>query len=63
VVIFIHFCEMFIYVQPSVSLFRLFHVMWLSGRGSDLIDAYYIQHWAKGPIVYITLISPDKWDH
>jgi hypothetical protein len=63
VVIFTHFCEMFIFVWPSVSLFQLFHVLWWSGKGSGLIDAYYFQLWAKGPIVYIMPISRGKWDH
>jgi hypothetical protein len=31
VAIFIHFCEMFICVQPSVNLFWLFHVLRWSG--------------------------------
>jgi hypothetical protein len=62
-VIFIHFYKMFISVWPSVSLFRLFHVLWWSGKGSSLISAYYFQLWAKGPITYIAPISPSKWDH
>jgi hypothetical protein len=60
--IFIHFCEMFIYVWPSVSLFQLFHVLRWSRQGSNLIDTHYFQLWAKGSIAYITPISPGKWD-
>jgi hypothetical protein len=41
VVIFIHFYEMFIYMRPSVTLFRMFHMLWWSMKGSGLIDAYY----------------------
>jgi hypothetical protein len=60
--IFIHFCEMFICVRPSGSLFWLFHMLSWSQKGSGLIDAYYFQLQAKGPITYITPISPGKWD-
>jgi hypothetical protein len=48
--IFIHFCEMFIYARPSVSLFWLFHLLRWSGKGSGVIGAYYFQLCAKGPI-------------
>jgi hypothetical protein len=41
VAIIIHFCEMFVCVVPSVSLFWLFHVLWWSRKGSGLLDAYY----------------------
>jgi hypothetical protein len=43
VAIFVHFCEMFIYVQPSVILFRLFHTLRWAGKGTDLIGTYYFQ--------------------
>jgi hypothetical protein len=33
VVIFIHFCKMYVGVWPSVRLFRLFHMLRSSGRG------------------------------
>jgi hypothetical protein len=62
VAIFVHFCEMFVCVRSSVSLFRLFHVLRWSGKGSSLIDAYYFQLRAKGLIAYITPISPSMWD-
>jgi hypothetical protein len=61
VAIFIHFCDMFICMRPSVTLFWTFHVMRWSIKGSDLISAYYLQLRAKGPITYIMPISPDKW--
>jgi hypothetical protein len=41
VVIFIHFCEMFFCVRPSVTLFCMFHVLRWSRKGSGLIGAYY----------------------
>jgi hypothetical protein len=63
VVTLVHFCEMFVSVWPSVSLFRLFHVLRWSGKGSGLISAYYFQLWAKGTITYIMPNTPGKWDH
>jgi hypothetical protein len=62
VVIFIHFCEMFVCMRPSVTLFRIFHVLWWSRKGSGLISAYYFYLWAKGTIAYIAPISSGKWD-
>jgi hypothetical protein len=59
-VIFIHFCEMFVCARPSVSLF---HMLRWSGKGSGLIDAYYFQLRGKGLITYIVPISLAKWDH
>jgi hypothetical protein len=41
----------------------MFYVLRWSGKGSGLIDAYYFQLQAKGPITYIAPISFDKWDH
>jgi hypothetical protein len=60
VAIFVHFCEMFVCVRPSVTLFRTFHMLRWFGKGSGLIDAYYFQIWAKGPIAYIAPISSIK---
>jgi hypothetical protein len=47
---FIHFCEMFVCVRSSISLFRLFHVLRWSRKGSCLIGTYYFQLRAKGLI-------------
>jgi hypothetical protein len=41
VAIFIHFCEMFIGVRPSIPLFRLFHVLRWAGKGTNPIGTYY----------------------
>jgi hypothetical protein len=60
VVIFIHLCEMFVCVQPSVTLLQMFHVMQWFEKGSGLIRAYYFQLQAKGPITYITPISSTR---
>jgi hypothetical protein len=62
VAILVHFCEMFVCVRPSVTLFRMFHVLRWSGKVPALIDAYYFQLRAKGPITYIAPINSDKWD-
>jgi hypothetical protein len=63
VVIFIHVCEMFVCVQPSVTLFWTFHVLRWFMKGSDLIGSYYFQIRGKGPIAHIAPISSSKWDH
>jgi hypothetical protein len=62
VAIFVHFCEMFFCVRASVTLFRLFHTLRWVGKGTNLIGTYYFQLQAKGPVVYITAITPSKWD-
>jgi hypothetical protein len=62
VVTFIHFCEMFVCVRLSVTLFRMFHMLRWSEKGSGLIDTYYFYLRAKGPITYIAPISSGKWD-
>jgi hypothetical protein len=63
VVIFIHLYEMYVGVQPSVHLFRLFHVVRSSGKRASPIGSYYFQHRTMGPAVYITALTFGKWDH
>jgi hypothetical protein len=63
VVIFVHLCEMYVGVWPSVCLLRLFHVLRSSGKRVPPIDGYYFQHTTKGPTVYIAALNPSKWDH
>jgi hypothetical protein len=41
VVIFVHLCEMFVGVRPSVRLFQRFFVMKAASQRSPLIDGYY----------------------
>jgi hypothetical protein len=41
VAIFIHFCEMFVGVWPSIPLFWLFHMLHWAGRGMNPIGTYY----------------------
>jgi hypothetical protein len=43
VAIFIHFCEMFINVQPSIPLFQLFHILRWARKGTNPIGTYYFQ--------------------
>jgi hypothetical protein len=56
VVIFVHLCEMYVGMRPSVRLFQLFQ------EKSIPLSGFYFQHRTKGPTVYITTLSPDKWD-
>jgi hypothetical protein len=53
VAIFVHFCEIFVYMCPLISLSWLFHVLRWSRKDTGLIDAYYFQLRAKGLITYI----------
>jgi hypothetical protein len=48
VVIFAHFCEMFMGVRPSVHLFRWFYVLCLVNRQPPCLGGYYFQHRTKG---------------
>jgi hypothetical protein len=61
VVDFVHLCEMYMGMWPSVCLFRLFHVLRYSWRSAGPIGGYYFQYRTKGPATYITTLSPDKW--
>jgi hypothetical protein len=63
VVIFIHFCEMFMGVRPSVRLFCRFHVLHAVSRHPSRIDGYYFQHRTKGPSKCIPALSSDTWEH
>jgi hypothetical protein len=54
---------MYVCVRPSVHLFRCLHVLRSSRRKSIPLGRYYFQHQTKGPSVYITALSPSKWDH
>jgi hypothetical protein len=41
VAIFVHLCEMFVGVRPSIPLFQLFHILRWAGKGTNLIGTYY----------------------
>jgi hypothetical protein len=45
VAIFIHLCEMFVGVQPSVRLFRRFFIMKAASQRPPLIGGYYFARW------------------
>jgi hypothetical protein len=62
VAIFIHFCEMFIRVRPSVHLFRHFYVLRPVNNQSPRHSGYYFQHQTKGPSRYITALNPGRWE-
>jgi hypothetical protein len=63
VVIFIHFCKVFMGMRPSVCLFRRFHVLRAVSKYPPRIDGYYFQRWIKDPSKYIAALSPGRWDH
>jgi hypothetical protein len=63
VVVFVHLCEMYVGVWPSVRLFRLYHVLHSTGHDAGPIGGYYFHHRVKGPTSYITTITHGKWDH
>jgi hypothetical protein len=62
VMTFVHLCEMYMCVWPSVWLFCHFHVLRSSRNSPSPLSGYYFQHQTKGPSVYITTLSPGKWD-
>jgi hypothetical protein len=62
VAIFIHLCEMYLCMWPSVCLFCCFHVLCASRRSPTPISGYSFQHRAKGPSKYISALRPSKWD-
>jgi hypothetical protein len=62
VVIFTHFCEMFVGVRPSVCLFRWFHVLHSVNRQPPRLGGYYFQHRMKGSSKYLAALSSDRWE-
>jgi hypothetical protein len=63
VVIFAHFCEMFVGVRPSVRLFWWFHVLRPRNRQPPRLGSYYFQHRMKSPSKYLAALSPSRWEH
>jgi hypothetical protein len=45
VAIFVHLCEMFVGVRPSVWLFRRFFILKAVRQRSPLIGGYYFKRW------------------
>jgi hypothetical protein len=62
VAIFIHLCEMYVGVRPSVWLFRRFFVLKAASPRLPLIDSHYFQRWTLGHARYITPVSPGRWE-
>jgi hypothetical protein len=62
VVIFVHLCEMYVGVWPSVRLFWFFFALRSSERSPDHLGAYYFQGRGKSTVAYITPLTPSKWD-
>jgi hypothetical protein len=62
VVIFVHLCEMFMGVRPSVRLFRRFFVMKAVSQRPPLIGGYYFARRMQGPSRYIAPVSPGRWE-
>jgi hypothetical protein len=62
VAIFIHLCEMYVGVRPSMRLFRRFFVLKAASTRPPLIDGHYFQHRTPGHACYITPISPGRWE-
>jgi hypothetical protein len=62
VAIFVHLCEMFVGVRPSVRLFRRFFVMKAVSQRPPLIGGYYFARRTQGPSRYIALVSPGRWE-
>jgi hypothetical protein len=60
VAIFVHLCEMYMCVRPSVRLFWRFHVLHSSKRNPVPLGGYYFQHQTKGPSVCIAALSLGK---
>jgi hypothetical protein len=62
VAIFVHLCEMFVGVRPSVRLFRRFFVMKTASQHPPLIGGYYFARRTQGPSRYIAPVSPGRWE-
>jgi hypothetical protein len=63
VAIFVHLCEIFVGVRPSVRLFRRFFVLKTASQCPPLIAGYYFQHRTQGHAHYIVFVSPGRWEH
>jgi hypothetical protein len=58
VVVFVHLCEMFVGVRPSVRLFRRFHVLRPVSKQPPCIGGNCFQQRTKGPSKYIAALTP-----
>jgi hypothetical protein len=62
VAIFVHLCEMFVGVRPSVRLLRRFFVMKAASQRPPLIGGYYFARRTQGPSRYIAPVSSGRWE-
>jgi hypothetical protein len=62
VAIFTHFCEMFVEVRPLVHLLWRFHMLRPMNRQPPHLGGYYFQHRTKGSSMYLTTLSPERWE-
>jgi hypothetical protein len=62
VAIFVHLCEMYVRVRPSVRLFRCFFVLKAASSRLPLISGHYFQCRTPGHARYIALVSPGRWE-
>jgi hypothetical protein len=62
VAIFVHLCEIFVGVRPSVRLFRHLFVMKAVSQRPPLIGGYYFVRRTQGPSRYIASVSPGRWE-
>jgi hypothetical protein len=62
VAIFVHLCEIFVEVRPSVRLFQRFFVLKAASQRLPLIGEYYFQCRTHGHACYIALVSPGRWE-
>jgi hypothetical protein len=62
VAIFIHLCEMYVGVWPSVRLFRRFFMLKAASTRPPLIDGHYFQRRTLGHARYIMHVSPGRWE-
>jgi hypothetical protein len=62
VAIFVHLCEMYVGVRPSVRLFQRFFVLKAAGTRPPLIGDHYFQCRTPGHARYIAPISPGRWE-
>jgi hypothetical protein len=60
--IFVHLCEMYVGVRPSVQLFQRFFLLKAMSPSPPLIGGYYFQRWTQGHTHYIVPISPGGWE-
>jgi hypothetical protein len=62
VAIFVHLCEMYVGVRPSVRLFWRFFMLKATSPRPPLISDHYFQRRTPGHARYMVPISPGRWE-